>query len=146
MLGGIIPLLIIFKVVIHQATQYEDDIILYNWSIGISNNGQIINKIGLTQLNLFHKHIKDYTISTYWLLILNGHSSHVSPKFNQFCLDYKIIVVCILAHLLYLLQLLNVGYFLILKQAYGHGVKQIIGRSVNYIDKHEFLLLYRQAR
>jgi len=33
-----IPLLVIFKVVMHQATWYKNDIILYNWLIGISNN------------------------------------------------------------------------------------------------------------
>ena len=50
------------------------------------------------------------------------------------------------AHLLHLLQPLDIGYFLVLKQAYGRLVKQIISRGVNYINKHEFLPLYRQAR
>ena len=82
----------------------------------------------------------------YRLLILDGHGSYVNPKFNQFCLDHKIIVVCMLAHLLHLLQLLNIGCFLALKQAYRHSVKQLMGHGVNYINKYEFLLLYRQAR
>ena len=51
-----------------------------------------------------------------------------------------------LAHSSHLLQPLDIGYFLTLKQAYGYGVEQIMGRGVNYIDKHEFLPLYRQAR
>jgi len=50
------------------------------------------------------------------------------------------------AHLSHLLQLLDVGCFLILKQSYRRLIKQLIGHSVNYINKHEFLPLYRQAR
>jgi hypothetical protein len=49
------------------------------------------------------------------MLILDGHNSHVNPKFNQFCLDYKIIIIYILAYLLHLLQPLDIGYFLVLK-------------------------------
>ena len=33
-----------------------------------------------------------------------------------------------------------------LKQAYRRGVEQIMAGGVNYIDKHEFLPLYMQAR
>ena len=49
-------------------------------------------------------------------------------------------------HLLYLLQPLDVGCFLVLKQLYGRLVKEIISYSINHINKHEFLPLYRQAR
>src|ERR1700722_15800516 len=99
----------------HQAAWYEDDIILYNWLIGVSKNGWTINEIGLTWLNLFYKHIKDYTVGTYRLLVLNGHNSYINPKFDWFCLDYKIIIICMLVHSLHLLQLLDVGCFLALK-------------------------------
>ena len=50
------------------------------------------------------------------------------------------------AHSSHLLQPLNVGCFSSLKQAYGRGVEQIIGHSINHINKREFLPLYRQAR
>ena len=129
----------------HQAAWYEDNIIPYDWLIGVSENGWTTNEIGLTWLNLFYKYIKDYTVSTHQLLVLDGHGSHVNPKFNQFCLDYKIIVIYIPAHLSYLLQPLNIGCFSALKQAYRYGVKQIIASGVNYINKHEFLPLYIQA-
>ena len=50
------------------------------------------------------------------------------------------------AHLSHLLQPLDVGCFLVLKQAYRRLVKQLMAYSVNYINKREFLLLYRQVR
>jgi len=51
-----------------------------------------------------------------------------------------------LVHLLHLLQPLDVGCFLALKQVYGRSVEQIMYCGVNHINKHEFLLLYMQAR
>ena len=51
-----------------------------------------------------------------------------------------------LVYLLYILQPLNIGCFSTLKQAYGHSVKQLIGYSINHINKREFLPLYRQAK
>jgi hypothetical protein len=47
---------------------------------------------------------------------------------------------------MHLLQPLDVGCFSALKQAYGGHVEQFMGRSVNHIDKREFLPLVRQAR
>jgi hypothetical protein len=79
-------------------------------------------------------------------LVLDGHGSHVLSEFDQFCLDHKIVIVCMLVHLSHLLQPLDVSCFSVLKQAYGWNVKQIMGCGVNHIDKHEFLPLYRQAR
>ena len=51
-----------------------------------------------------------------------------------------------LVYSLYLLQPLDIGCFLVLKQSYRRLVEQIMGHSVNYINKREFLPLYRQAR
>ena len=78
--------------------------------------------------------------------MLDGHGSHGNLEFDQFCLDRKIIVICMPAHSSHLLQPLNIGCFSALKQAYGRSVKQLISRGVNHINKHEFLPLYRQAR
>ena len=145
-LGVAIPPLVIFEAVMHQAAWYEDDIIPHDWSIGVSDNGWTTNEIGLTWLNLFHKHTKDRTVGTHRLLVLDGHDSHVSPEFDRFCLDHQIVVLCMPAHSSHLLQPLDVGCFSVLKQAYGRLVEQLMARGVNHIDKHEFLPLYRQAR
>ena len=132
--------------VLRRCPVTKDNIILHDQLIGVSDNSQITNEIGLTWLSLFYKHIKDYTISTYRLLMLNGYNSHINPEFDQFSLDYNIIIIYMLAYLLYRLQPLDIGCFLALKQLYRRLVKQIISRSINYINKREFLLLYKQAR
>jgi hypothetical protein len=137
--GGAIPPLVISEAAMHQAAWYEDDIIPHVWLIGVS-------EIGLTRLKLFHEHTKDRTVGTHRLLVLDGHGSHIKPKFDQFCLVHKIIVGCMLARLSHLLQPLDVGCFSVLKQLYGSLVVQIMGCGVNHIVKREFLPLYRQAR
>ena len=130
----------------YQAAWYKDDIIPHDWSIGVSDNGQTTNEIGLTQLNLFHNYTKDRTVGTHRLLVLDGHNSHISAEFDQFCLDHQIVVLCMPAHSSHLLQPLDVGCFSVLKQLYGRLIQQIISHGVNHIDKRKFLPLYRQAR
>jgi len=39
-------------------------------------------------MEVFNKHIKDRTVGTYRLLVLDGYNSHVLPEFDRFCLDY----------------------------------------------------------
>ena len=78
----------------HQAVWYDDDIILYDWSIGASDNGWTTNKIGLTWLTeVFERYTKDRTVGRYQLLILDGHDSHITPEFDQFCLEHQIVVL-----------------------------------------------------
>ena len=80
-LGGMIPPLVIFKAVMHQAAWYN--IIPHDWSISVSENGWTTNEIGLTWLaEVFHKYTKDRTVGTHRLLILDGHGSHVNPEFD----------------------------------------------------------------
>jgi len=88
-LGVVIPPLVIFEAVMHQAAWYKDDIIPHDWSIGVSDNGWTTNEIGLTWLiEVFNKYTKDRTVGTHRLLVLDGHNSHVSPEFDRFCLDH----------------------------------------------------------
>jgi len=72
----------------HQAAWYKDNIIPYDWLIGVSDNGWTTNKIGLTWLMVFNKHTKARMVGTHRLLVLDGHNSHVLPKFDQFYPDH----------------------------------------------------------
>ncbi len=145
--GIAIPPLVIFEAVMHQASWYTEGIIPLNWSIGVSENGWTNNEIGLHWLKeVFDKHTKAYTVSRYRLLILDGHGSHVTPEFDQYCIEHSIIVLCMPPHSSHLLQPLDVGCFSVLKRSYGRLVEQKMGLGINHIDKQEFLALYQQAR
>lgn len=47
----------------------------------------------------------------YWLLLLDGHTSHVNWEFFDLCLHKRIFPFCLPAHSTHLLQPLNVGLF-----------------------------------
>jgi hypothetical protein len=69
----------------HLAFWYSDTLPL-DWVIGVSENGWTDNELGLTWLeHVFEKHTAHRTKGVYRLLILDGHSSHVTPEFDLFC-------------------------------------------------------------
>lgn len=47
---------------------------------------------------------------------------------------------------LYLLQLLDVGVFAVLKRLYGRAVENWMRCGINYIDKDDFLMMYADIR
>ncbi len=55
--GSLIPPLVIFEAVMHQAAWYQNDIIPLDWLIGVGENGLTTDEIGLHWLrNVFDKH------------------------------------------------------------------------------------------
>ncbi len=91
---------------------------------------------------MFEKHIAYCTKGTYQLLIIDGYSSHVTLEFDLFCKEHSIIILYMLPHLSHLLQLLDIGCFLVLKQLYRWQIKGFIQNRVNHIDKQDFLEVY----
>jgi hypothetical protein len=49
------------------------------------------------------------------------------------------------AHLLHLLQPLNVACFLLLKRAYSDGISILARSRIHYINKETFLLAFKAA-
>jgi len=141
----LLPPCIIFKGKVAIADWFDN--LPKDWRFEISNNGWTTDKIGLRWLQ---KHFIPSTNSRvhgrYRLLILDGHRSHLTPKFDRICKENNIISLCIPSHLSYLLQLLDVGYFAVLKHAYGRFISDLARRGYNYIDKFDFLDNYQHAR
>jgi hypothetical protein len=82
----------------------------------------------------------------YRLLILDGHGSHLTPKFDQLYATNNIIPICMPSHSSHLLQPLDVGCFAVLKRAYGRLVESKSRLGINHIDKFDFLMAYPEAR
>ncbi|SLM33415.1 conserved hypothetical protein [Lasallia pustulata] len=143
--GWALPPMIIFAGKMHQAAWY--DALPPQWTIAVSENGWTTDKIGLVWLQtVFNKHTKARTVGQYRLLILDGHGSHATPKFDRFCLDNAIITLCMPPHSSHLLQPLDVGCFSPLKCAYGHQVEICMQLGRNHIDKLNFLEAFKPAR
>lgn len=68
----------------------------------------------------FHEVTKGIVMGGEWrLLIIDGHRSHITVEFVEFCLSVNIITYCLPAHSTHLLQPLDVRLFSPLQKAYG---------------------------
>jgi hypothetical protein len=147
--GQSLPPVIIFEGKLHQSTWYDIEEVALpgDWVIGVSENGWTDDIYGLTWLkNVFEKHTAHRTRGVYRLLILDGHGSHLTPKFDFFCKDHSIITLCMPPHSSHLLQPCDVSFFAVLKRLYGQQIQGYIHRGVTYIDKQDFLQAYLLAR
>jgi hypothetical protein len=142
--GWVIPPFIVFAGQYHLSAWFEESL-PHDWAISLSDNGWTTNKIGFEWLKHFDKHSKDRTIGVYRLLILDGHESHDSFEFKQFCQKNNIITLCMPPHSSHLLQPLDVGCFAPLKKAYGSQVEELIRNHINHITKLEFLPAFKAA-
>ena len=95
---------------------------------------------------MFEPNTAPRTRGSYRLLVLDGHYSHATPKFDNFCKDRNIVTICMPPHSSHLLQPLDVGCFSVLKRVYGSLVAENIRLSINHIDKAEMLIIHQAAR
>jgi hypothetical protein len=142
--GWSIPPFVILQGKLHQASWYQG--LPPSWVIAVSNNGWTTDELGLEWVKHFHRHTEARTVGAYRLLILDGHGSHATPEFDQFCKENKIITLCMPPHTSHLLQPLDVGCFSPLKVAYGHQVSELARQGVFHVDKLDFLQIYQGIR
>jgi hypothetical protein len=142
-----IPPVVILKAKQHQAAWYQEPKLPQDWLIATSQNGWTTDEIGLHWLkDVFEPYSRRYSTGAKRLLILDGHSSHLTPEFDTFCEENAIICLCMPPYTSHLLQPLDVGVFSPLKRAYGKLVEGMMVAGNNHIDKEDFLHLYPPAR
>jgi hypothetical protein len=143
--GWAIPPFIIYMGKVHISTWYEDKSIPHDWVITVSNNGWTNNDLGIAWLEYFNASTKLHTVGGYRLLILDGHESYHSAKFEEIYLERKIITLCMPSHSSHLLQPLDVGYFSPLKRTYSTEIMALVHRSITHIAKTDFLPAFKIA-
>jgi hypothetical protein len=79
------------------------------------------------------------------MLIIDGHKSHCSLKFQDYCKENKIIALCMLSHLSHLLQPLDVACFALLKRSYSNSILALARIHIHHISKETFLLAFKAA-
>jgi len=145
--GWCLPPMVILKGKVHLSTWYEHCQIPSNWVIAVSPNGWTSDQLGLTWLKeVFEPSTSSKTTGRYRLLILDGHGSHATPEFDQYCQEKRIITLCMPPHSSHILQPLDVGCFSVLKRAYSKQVVEYMRLGINHIDKLEFLTAFKAAR
>jgi hypothetical protein len=115
--GWSLPPFVILAGKVHQSSWYRD--LPLDWTVGVSENGWTTDELGFEWIKHFNQHTAARTAGVYRLLIVDGHSSHATPEFDQYCANNKIITLCMPPHTSHLLQPLDVSYYSPLKRAYG---------------------------
>jgi hypothetical protein len=143
--GYATPPFIIYKGRVHISAWYEEEDIPHNWKLAVSENGWTNNALGLEWLKHFDVFTKMRQVGRYWLLILDGHESHVNQDFKDYCLEQKILTLCMPAHSSHILQPLDVVCFSPLKLKYSQRVRALARQCVFHINKEGFLPAFRDA-
>jgi len=116
-----------------------------DWVIKPTSNGWTDNETGLEWIRHFDKCTKARTKGAYRMLVVDGHESHKSAVFEEFCHDNKIATIGMPPHSSHLLQPLDVGCFGPLKVAYGRAMEDFIKVHITHITKTEFLIAFKAA-
>jgi hypothetical protein len=96
--GWSIPPFIIFQGKNHLSAWYKEETLPRDWVIAVSENSWTTNELGLQWLKHFDEHTKRRTLGGVRLLIIDGHESHNSLEFQQYCKENKIITLCMPPH------------------------------------------------
>jgi hypothetical protein len=120
----------------------------YNVFVTSSPSGWTNNNIGLAWLEqVFDRHTKKKARSSYRLLILDGHGSHVTMDFIKYCNKNRILLAAFSPHSIHSLQPLDVVCFVPLAGSY---TKKLItntqySQGLLPLEKGDFFLLFWHA-
>ena len=140
--GWWIPPLIILAGVNHLAKWYKESSLPSNWRIAVSDKGWTDDKLGYEWIQHFNAHTEARKRGSRRLLILDGHSSHHSIRFEDYCKENNIITLCMPPHSSHILQPLDVACFGPLKVAYSRQIERKMRAGVSHITKEDFLAVY----
>jgi hypothetical protein len=93
----------------------------------------------------FDRHTKARQLGGYRLLILDGHESHLNQDFKDYCLENRILTLCMPPHSSHILQPLDVVCFSPLKRKYSQRVRDLTRRRVFHINKEGFFPAFKDA-
>lgn len=93
----------------------------------------------------FDNRTKDRVVGAYRLLVIDGHESHESQVFKNYCEEHNIITLCVPVHSSHILQPLDVGCFSPLKQSYGRVILGLARNGILHVDKMTYLPAFREA-
>ena len=90
---------------------------LLNWHFSTSNSGWTSDSHDYEWLTtVFEPNTRPEDHTQRRLLIMDGHSSHMTANFIAFCMEYLIDLLILPPHISHLLQLLDVSIFALLKR------------------------------
>ena len=143
--GVVIPAFLLLTGQVHVAHWYgrklHPDTALRPCETGYSND-----EISLEWLQHFDRHSRKSQVSSKRLLIVDGHGSHHTRQFIQYCDDHGIVPFGMPPHLTHLLQPLDVVCFQPYKHWHAKALDQLVRDGCTNITKLEFLDLIEDVR
>src|SRR6187402_939167 len=115
------------------------------WRAGVTSNGWTTNEMGIEWVYHFEEFTAPRRVGVYRLLVLDGHESHHSVEFEEYCQEHNIVTLCMPPHSSHLLQPLDVGCFSPLKKAYGRQIEELMRQQITHITEEDFIPAFRAA-
>jgi hypothetical protein len=129
----------------HLESWYDEVDFPPQWRAGVTSNGWTTNEMGMEWVRHFEEFTVPRKVGVYRLLVLDGHESHHSVEFEEYCKERNIITLCMPPHSSHLLQPLDVSCFSPLKKAYGRQIEELMRQQIIHITKEDFIPAFRAA-
>jgi hypothetical protein len=145
-LGTALPPLVIFKA-LHTNTAWIPAHTPLNWQFSTSNSGWTSDSHGFEWLQrLFDPLTRPDDPSERRLLILDGHSSHITANFIAYCMNNQIDLLVLPPHTSHVLQPLDISIFQPLKRALATETDRLAALDSGRIPRIEWTEAYIRAR
>ncbi|KLO14856.1 DDE-domain-containing protein [Schizopora paradoxa] len=117
-----------------------------NASFSTSPNGWTNSELALNWLKTeFDPLTKDKAGGNVCVLILDGHISHLSLEFVQYCIENNIVVLVYPPHCTHALQGLDVVCFAKMKKEWHDAIDAFEDRTLQAVGKEDFLEVFGAA-
>ena len=117
-----------------------------DWIVATSPKGWTSNSLGLWWLKEHFEPAIQPLDNSYRFLILDGHGSHCTSEFQNFCNRQKIILFCLPPHTSYMLQPLDVVVSSSMKHYFRHAVENVetcVLKDFLFLPWHDYAVLNR---
>lgn len=139
--GKKVPPMIIFSGAHHLRKHFDNDmdgdIFWARSSTGYSND-----LLGLKYLEHFNRFTEASARGKYRMLIFDGHGSHLSQNFIDYCWQHRIRPFQLPPHTTHLLQPLDVGVFQSLKHSFKKELRKEIFQGATEISRVDFFSFF----
>jgi hypothetical protein len=141
--GQRVPSMIIFKGAYHLRKHFDNDLdgdtLFARSSTGFSND-----RLALVYLKHFDRFTRESRKGKYRMLIFDGHGSHITQPFIDYCWENAIRPFLLPPHITHLLQPLDVGVFQSLKHNFKKVVRKEIFNGATEVSKADFFSFFQR--
>ncbi|RAL66868.1 hypothetical protein DID88_007650 [Monilinia fructigena] len=142
--GGSLPPMIIFKAQ-NTNTAWIPTNTPPNWYFSTSNSGWTSNSHGFEWIcKVFEPESRKISGDQPRLLIMDGHSSHITGSLIAFCIEKEIDLLILPPHCSHLLQPLDVGVYGPMKRYHAQEVDRYSRAGIQRIQRSDWVQLFQK--